>query len=491
MAKAGYCTQCGTNVWLGEDGGCPAGHGPESITNSYDTSDSSASPPFGSLMESHVVRLVLVGLLTLVLLIPVTMIAELIPGRAGRKTQATREVTSKWGQAQRIAGPALVVPYAKKAAAKGTRGTIGYAVFLPERLRANGKAISELRYRGIFVVPVYRAALKLTGEFARPDVRELGIDPTDVQWDRARLMVGISDIRAIQEVPKLDWAGRKIALSPGVGDYGNLVATGANAAVPIDAGSKKFTFSIPLELNGSESLYFVPFGRDTQVDLSSNWASPSFKGNWLPGRRQVTDKGFQATWRIPFLGRNYPQSWTSERDAAVTSNIEASRFGVDLISPVDAYSMSERSVKYAVLFIVLTFATVWLIEVLLRQRVHPVQYLLVGAAMCIFYLLELSLSEHLPFTLAYAIAAVAIVGMVGAYAKAMLGSIGQAAIVAAVVAGLYAYLYVVLRNEDYALLVGSIGLFAVLAVIMFLTRNVDWFGAKSTTVGRENRSPQS
>jgi inner membrane protein len=191
----------------------------------------------------------------------------------------------------------------------------------------------------------------------------------------------------------------------------------------------------------------------------------------------VSATDFQAKWSIPFLGRNYPQAWTAE--AKMSEAIDGSRFGVELVQPVDHYRMAERSVKYAFLFILLPFAVVWLIEVLVGVRVHPIQYLMLGGALCLFYLLELSLSEHIGFPLAYAMASISIIALVGAYSAAVLHRKRLASLLAAGVALLYAYLYILLMNEDYALLIGSLGLFAILAAVMYATRRVNWYAAGS------------
>lgn len=428
-------------------------------------------------------RLILVGFLVLLLQIPIAMISGLIAERHKRHNEAVQEVTGKWGKLQIMTGPALVIPYKHRWTEIGAKGQqvvqteVRYATFLPDRLEARGKIESEVRHRGIFSVPVYRIILDVEGEFSQPSFSVWGIDPANVMWDRAQLLVGISDSRAIQAQTNLTWNGQQIAFLPGIGDFGNI----ANAGIHVSLRSnllqaKSFIFSFPLTLNGSMGTYFMPFGRDTVVNLKSNWNSPSFQGNWLPSNRTVSPNGFEATWKIPFLGRNYPQAWTSVTDMGKI--IETSRFGVDLIVPVDEYRMSERSVKYAGLFILLTFACLWLIEVLAKLRIHPVQYLLLGAAMCIFYLLELSLSEHIGFGIAYVIASIAVVAMVTTYGKVILKSFRQASIIGIVVAALYGYLYVLLKNEDYALLIGSIGLFVILGLIMFLTRRVNWYGAK-------------
>jgi inner membrane protein len=207
--------------------------------------------------------------------------------------------------------------------------------------------------------------------------------------------------------------------------------------------------------------------------LAADSENPSFQGAWLPQQRKISQQGFEASWEIPFLGRSFPQAWIAHE--APEQAVNDSRFGVELVAPVDQYRMAERSVKYAGLFILLTFASVWLLEGLARVQVHPIQYLLLGCALCLFYLLLLSLAEHLGFAAAYALASLAVIALCGAYSLAILRSRPLACCVGAGVAGLYGYLFVLLINEDYALLFGSLGLLLILAAVMYLTRNVDWY----------------
>ena len=435
-----------------------------------------------SLRSSQMLRLLWVGFLALLLQIPIALIAELVSERQERRQEAVAEVSSKWGNTQIITGPALVVPYTHRwtefatGGQEVTRTEVRNAIFLPERLHTRGSIDSETRSRGIFSVPVYRLGLTVEGEFARPSFAELGVEPAAVNWERAYLAVGISDARAIQEETAVSWNGQPASFLPGTGAFLDGIA-GIHAVVAVADTSERFKFSFPLSLNGSLGLYFTPFGQETVVELQSDYAHPSFQGNWLPAERSVSATAFQAKWSIPFLGRNYPQAWTAE--AKMSEAIDSSRFGVELVHPVDHYRMAERSVKYAFLFILLPFAVVWLIEVLVGVCVHPIQYLMLGGALCLFYLLELSLSEHIGFPLAYALASVSIIALVGAYSAAVLHRRGLALLVATGVVLLYAYLYILLMNEDYALLIGSLGLFAILAAVMYVTRRVNWYAAGS------------
>jgi inner membrane protein len=431
-----------------------------------------------SIRASQGLRILSVGVLVLVLQIPVSMIAGLVSERQERRQSAIDEVSSKWGNAQSITGPALVLPYIHRwtVAAEGgrpvARSETRNAIFLPTQLRIRETLDSEIRHRGIFSVPVYKLDAVIEGELAPLKLSELGIQASDVDWSRAHLAVGIADARAIQQATTLSWNDQRTGFLPGTGGF-TEGGTGIHAPVQITAGSPPVKFSFPLTLNGSIRTSVAPFGETTVVEMQGNHGHPSFQGNWLPNARTVGSGAFKANWSISFLGRGYPQVWTSGTE--LQRAIDASRFGVELVDPVDHYHMAERSVKYAGLFILLTFATVWLIEILAAVRVHSIQYLMLGGALCLFYLLELSLSEHLGFPLAYVAASMAVIGMVGAYSVVVLRRRSRALVVAGGVTLLYAYLYLLLMNEDYALLIGSLGLFAILGAIMFATRRVDWY----------------
>jgi len=429
------------------------------------------------LRRHQLLRVLLIGILVLLLQIPIAMIDGLIGARRSTRDEALQEVTGTWGKEQTILGPALAVPYVKRwIEAAGTdqskaRSTEHHAVFLPDTLRIEAKVTSEVRYRGIFEVPVYRLEAHLTGRFEPPSLADQGVAPEDIRWEKAQIWLGIADARAIQNQAGLTLDGKEFGFVPGTGHSGGGQA-GIHAPIGTVAKSGG-EFSIPIVLNGSSSLALAPFGRETTVRIDSDWPDPRFQGNWLPDRRQIGANGFTAEWTVPSLGRNYPQSWTSE-GPVTDKTLEASTFGFALLTPIDPYRMAERSVKYESLFLLFTFLTMWLFEVLAGRRLHSLQYLLVGAAMCLFYLLELSLAEHLGFGLAYALASASIVGLITAYTSAALQGAGRAAIIGGVVAALYGFLYVLLRNQDYALLVGSVALFIVLALVMYLTRKVDW-----------------
>ena len=251
------------------------------------------------------------------------------------------------------------------------------------------------------------------------------------------LSVGLTDSRGIVKQSEITWLDSKIDFLPGTGTL-NSSAPGIHAPLKSLSSEGDFEFSFPLSINGSDTLLFTPYGNDTRVNLKSDWIDPSFQGNWLPVNHNIDEDGFQASWSIPYLGRNYPQSWKDARN--LSSSIQASEFGVRFIVPVDNYRMGFRSVKYAPLFLMLTFITLWLFEIISHSRIHPLQYLLLGAGMCVFYLLELSLAEHIGFGWSYVIASTLVVGLMGSYSFVFLKSIFKASFVGTIAALLYGYL---------------------------------------------------
>lgn len=429
---------------------------------------------------SALMRMIFLGVLVLFLQIPIAMIDRTIYERDLTRQGALHEVTSTWGAQQTIAGPIIVVPYVtrwldEKDGKKVEQRSQHYAYFQPDTLVVDGNVTTEVRRRGIFAVPLYLGTLKVSGDFARPDFTAFGVAEHDVQWSAASLIVGVSDPGALREQVTLRWNKRSVTFEPGSSAPALLPAgihvPGIFAGDAGTADTYKFAFD--LVLGGSDRLTFTPVGRDNQVRLASPWPDPSFLGNYLPATREVSAQGFSATWRIPHLGRNYPQSW---RDDAVRADaLAAATFGVNFMSPVNAYTATTRAVKYEILFVALTFLVFYLIELFKRVRIHPVQYLLVGGAICLFYLLLLALSEHIGFDAAYGVAAIPVVAMVGGYCAVILGQRRLGLYVAGELVALYGFLYTLLQVEDYALLVGSIGLMLVLGALMYVTRRIDWY----------------
>ena len=423
-------------------------------------------------LRSPLVRLLGIGALALVLQVPVLFIGDLVRERQRTRDDAVTEMASTWGGAQRLTGPYLIVPY-RRAAGDGMAEST--ATFLASDLQVTADLATLRLRRGLFEGPVYRSTVELAGTFRRPDFAQWGISADQVLWDQAEVAFDLSDVKAIHAGARLRWAEAELELQPGSGTRSGGRA-GIHARLPRLAGGEAWPFAATLEFGGSVSLHVAPAAEVTVVALTGDWPDPSFGGAWLPEERELGDDGFSASWRISHLGRGYPQSW---RDDAFDEQIEAATVGVELLTPVDPYRQAVRSLKYSLLFLALTFGTAWLFEVLGGARLHLIHFALIGAAMCLFYLLELALSEHLGFPAAYAIAACAVVLTNGAYATSLL-SARRALLLAGVLAALYAGMYVLLQLADYALLAGSIALFLILAGIMYATRTVDWHAAGST-----------
>ncbi len=463
---------------------------------------------------SVTLKLLSIGLLLLLLLIPSSMVEGLITERAENRDAATADISSQWGGAQLVLGPVLVLPYtARLTDEKGNVSEVTrYLSVLPDTLATTGTLAPERRHRGIYEAVVYRAALRVQGVFRVPPLADLGVPAAAVRWPEAFVAVGISDMKGIRNGLSLRWDGQGRSFEPGVpsaevlplgtapaattqvttvanerqryskyqGDENDengrgQAANGLNALVPLpDAAAlaRRHTFSFDLDLNGSTGLLVAPLGRQTALHLSAPWADPSFIGAFLPARRTVGPTTFTADWQVLHLNRNYPQHWRSDGDRP---NVDASTFGVRLLVPVNEYQKTMRAAKYALLPLTLTFLIFFFVEVLNRRRIHPFQYILVGLALVIFYVLLLALSEQMPFDAAYGLSAVVIVGLVTAYAAASFRQRRLTAATAGVLALVYGFLFVVLQLQDYALLVGSLGLVVVLAAVMFLSRNVDWY----------------
>ncbi len=433
------------------------------------------------LRESITIKLVSIGFLILLLIIPSFMIESLISERDSMRFGAIDEVSSKWGRQQTVGALVLTVPYLTTILnEKGQpTETTAYAHFLPDQVNIKGELTPETRYRGIYEVVVYNAQLNVSGQMPRPDFSDWSVGPGKILWKDAFVSLGISDMQGIKENIALKWGQDQLAFGPGI-ETGEVFTSGVSVRTPLLPAANpadtlaSFPFSFTLDLNGSSLLYFTPLGKETTIALSSKWATPSFGGAALPDERQVTPAGFSAQWRRLHLNRNYPQKIRG----SVGTQVAESNFGVELLVPVDQYQKSTRSIKYAILIIGLTFMIFFFAEVLNKKRIHPFQYILVGLALCIFYTLLISLSEHLGFNLAYFLSALAVVGLVTAYCTSIFAHLQLALLTGGILALLYGFMFTLLQLEDYALLMGSIGLFVVLAIIMYLSRRIDWYGGE-------------
>lgn len=430
----------------------------------------------GQFIKSSVtLKLLSIFVLMLLLMLPITIVQELIDERQSLRQAAVNEVSDKWANAQSVYGPILTIPITKRIVENGEIKEVhDEAHILPSTLMINGKISPQSLNRGIYEVVVYNSNLSLSGQFENLSKYQDELKEYEAAWDDAYLTINISDLRGIKEKVVVKWNDQLKNVDPGT-NIPELVNSGITLKNTFDSVpgmdiANKFTFD--LKLQGSHYLKFVPLGKETNIQLTSDWRDPSFSGAFLPDTRNVDKEGFNAEWKILELNRNYPQFWIGNRNAEALKN---SSFGVDLLLPGNDYQKAMRSAKYALLVISLTFLTFFLVEIFNQKKMHPFQYILIGLALCLFYTLLLSISEHTNFNLAYLISSIAIIGMIGFYAKAILNNLKQTIVLLVILCFTYSFVFITLQVQDYALLIGSIGLTAILAFTMYITRHINWY----------------
>lgn len=470
--------------------------------------------------SSVVPRFILVGLLTVLMTIPLGGLKEVVEERAGRHNEALRDIAQTWGGRQVVSGPMLVIPFTvryrhvntftdkhgeSKEVVKDTYKDKHF-VILPESLDMQFSLQDEVRKYSIYSSLVYRSDIGMTGKFEIPSLRDRSKHIHQIHFDQSYLAMSLSDIKAINTIDNLQWgsdasirfdSGIKLPISPigsanislsGASNSSKAAYTVAEASSSASKSSsasgfhavvgkvivgQHYDFAIKLNVNGSYGLRFAPFGRQTTVAMDSTWPHPSFRGAVLPQSHNITADAFTAQWDVPSIARNYPQSFILEDQTVYLDELLA---GVDLVEPVNLYSKVIRAVKYGLLFIGLTFLTFLIFEMgtgKSGRRLHIIQYALIGGALGLFYLVLLSLSEHIDFFKSYVLAVATIIGIIVMYTLAVSRSMMRSIIVGIMLIALYAVLYALLNLEDYALLMGSGLLLVVMIVLMFITRNMN------------------
>ncbi len=418
---------------------------------------------FHEIKNSITLKVAIIGVTILAMIIPSATIFSLIRERQERKNSVVDEISSKWGKSQMIGGPVISFPYRYIVKDKDGKQieSIRYEHFLPEELIIKVSINPEIRYRGIFEVVLYNADIEMEGFFKSPQLSES-------TSGKAFLSLGISDMRGIKKEIETKFNGKPLNFIPGI-DCDDLISNGVSSLIDLtNKESGNIPFTIKLNINGSGEINFIPIGRTTTLDMNSKWKSPSFDGAFLPSTRTVDDNGFTAKWKILELNRNFPQSWKGKKYV-----IDECAFGTKLIIEANIYQQATRTAKYAMLFVIFTFTSVLISEFLTKVRIHPLQYLLIGLAVLMFYCLLLACSEHIGFGKSYLISAILVFLLVTLYSKAAFSRTTLAITIGGVLALLYTYFYIILQLEDYALLMGAIGLFLILAVVMFMTRKIN------------------
>lgn len=424
-------------------------------------------------LQKPITKMLAVGALALLLLIPAAMIQNLIQERELTQESAVSEMTGVWGGEQQLLGPYLDIPFDQPYMVTNSDGTeeVSYArkhlYVLPETLRGKVNVLPESRSLGMYEAVVYKGDVNLMGQFEMPNWKQLGVDQSRIHWDKITINVGISDLRGVEGDARFMWDRKELTLNSGLTTR-DVFASGVHASIDIKE-AQHLEFAFKTKLRGSRRFSVVPLGKSTVFEMNSPWTEPNFEGNFAYSNYEPSDEGFYARWDVSHLNRNFPQAWIGN-----SFRPQSDYFGTEFIRSVDTYSKAHRVVKYAILIIVLTFLVFFFSELVKGARVNSLQYVLVGLALVLFYTLLLSFSEHIGFNNAYLVATVMTVGMEFLYARSVLKSTALGVYVAGVLSLLYTFIFVLIQLKDFALLTGSLGLFVILGVVMYISRHVKW-----------------
>lgn len=444
-------------------------------------------------LQSSTAKIIMVGLLTFILLIPLQYVKNLIFERSQRQKEVVAEINQKWGGSVYFYGPMIRVPYTtyeetnlvnaktKQVTVQRT-ATTEYAFFFPDNLKADidVNVDADGKKRSIFKSVVYTSNMNFKGNYSMPNFSSKKIADENIQWDKATILVRTNNIKGIKGGINITLGGQKYALEPvAVTNTHDTVSSLETNTINIREilASGKTSFDMTVQHNGSELVKIVPVGKQTQASMASNWHSPSFKGNFLPESKSITDKGFTANWNVSYLNRPFTQNHFGN-----LPDLSDYTFDTGFILPVDEYQQSERASKYGFLVIGLTFLVFFLIQTVSKINIHIFQYTMIGLALIMFYTLLISITEHSSFMFGYLVAGVSVVMMIGLYSWSIMKNIKFPMFIAIALTALYTFIYVIIQLEDYALLVGSIGLFLILGAVMYISRKIDWSGNSTQAI---------
>lgn len=425
-------------------------------------------------------RMLIVGFILVILLIPLSFVKDLIRERGYRQTEVIQEINQKWGNQVTLYGPIVKIPYKtykeekvfdakSKTYIKTYEDVFHNAYFLPEDLNIKAQVDTESLERGIYESVVYTSDIELSGSFNGFGFSSEGIPDEDILWNKATILMKTSNLKGIRNEIAIQIDTSKLVLKPQFDNQAmSTISSGHIKNLKTDSA---FNYSMDIKINGSEQLQFIPVGRETLVSMKSDWHSPSFNGNFLPDdkTKKITPDGFEANWKVLETNRQFGQQFFDR-----LPDLASFSFGTDLIIPVDDYQKTERTSKYGLLIIGLTLLVFLLIQIISKIEIHPFQYLMIGLALVMFYTLLISISEHQNYLKAYLIAGSAVIGLITVYSRTILKNMKFPLLIFASMTALYAFIFVIIQLENYALLVGSIGLFVILAIIMFASKKIDW-----------------
>ncbi|MDR6941592.1 cell envelope integrity protein CreD [Mucilaginibacter pocheonensis] len=392
-----------------------------------------------------------------------------------------KDVSDKWSGSQVIKGPVLIIPYKKQvkfvdaSQKESTREVIENLYILPDNLHIKAALTTEILHRGIFDVAVYNSVVKISGNFSKADLNQFSLTPDQLLLNKARITFSISDLKGLKNNPVIKAGGQTLTAEP-IFDNTSLFGGGLQTGIDISGtpnGEVPFEYS--LNLKGSQELSFLHLGKITDVEASGTWSSPSFDGRYLPDERKVNDKGFTAHWRMLYNNRPFPQQWVNNDTLLSTDRkLGDAVFGIKLRLPVDQYQKTMRTSKYSLLIITLTFISLFLTEVIRKQRIHIFNYVLVGAAMIIYYSILLSFSEQIGYNWAYLVASVSTITLITVFIASLLKNKMAALLFAFILSAFYLFIFVIIQLEDFALMIGSIALFITVGILMYFSRKIDW-----------------
>ena len=444
------------------------------------------------------IKLAVIALLVLLLTVPLLLIVSKIYERDNYYDQAKSDISRSWTGEQKILGPVLVVPYTSfyekreydndlKRHVTNRYEVSRTALVLPENLATKVALKTEVRYRGIYEVPVYSSTIDLDGVISTAAIKELADRVDVVSIGKPYLSIAVNDMRGIAEPPMLGWGSERVRFLPG----SNLAFQSQGIHAPLaelhTKVSEDHRFTVKLTLRGMSSFRFAPVGNSNTTSIKSSWPHPKFEGLYLPTAREISDAGFTASWQTSAFATNINRKANKCADGDCGEFL-STYFGVELVDPVDVYLQAQRASKYGILFIGLTFTAFFLFEVLKKLAIHPIQYALVGTALTVFYLLLISLAEHIPFASAYGIATAACSGLLAFYITYVLKSLVRGGAFGVSIAGLYGVLYIIIQEEDYAFSMGAGLVFVALSGVMYFTRHVDWFQISRSTFSKTDEA---
>ena len=465
---------------------------------------------FEKISNSTVLKLFVIFFLSLILLIPLSLISDLIEERKNREQEVSGGIALNWGKEQVISSPVLAIPYretiplsAEKAEKSNLREELKWIFVLPKTSNITTDITPQHLSRGIYNAVVYNSNITLDGSFDKISLEKLEIPNEQIDWKGSKLIFGIQDFKGLGKRPSLNWDGNELTFDP---DFNNLKLFTQNLVcpVPLDPQKTDNRFKIKLNLKGSKSLNFLPLGDQTNIQAKGNWANPSFTGAFLPGKRNTETSNFSASWEIPSFSRKLPQQWTGDARSifqfdnnlengnegneqkpaqAVSTTIasannlldNADMITINFLPDINNYQKTTRVAKYGILVIILTFTSLLFTEVIKKKRIHIIQYILIGAAMVLFYTLLLALSEHIGFNLAYLTASVATVMLIGSFIKSITKDQKSALLLSSILALFYLFIYILMQLRDYSLIAGTIGIFIILAILMRVSTKINWY----------------